>query len=53
MSKQQVYEKMKDKAFVRGVNREDVIQGACELDVSLHEHISICLAVIKKCANDL
>lgn len=34
-----VKKKMKDKAFARGVNRDDVIQGAQELGVDLDEHI--------------
>jgi len=34
-----VRKKMKDKAFARGVNREDVIQGAAELGVDLDAHI--------------
>jgi putative nucleotidyltransferase with HDIG domain len=34
-----VRKKMKDKAFARGVSREDVITGASELGVDLDEHI--------------
>ena len=34
-----VKKKMKDKAFARGVNRDDVIQGAAELGVSLDSHV--------------
>jgi putative nucleotidyltransferase with HDIG domain len=34
-----VKKKMKDKAFARGVNREDVLLGAQELGVDLDEHI--------------
>ena len=40
--------KMKDKAFARGVNREDVIQGAAELGVDLDAHIGFCLVAMKK-----
>ena len=36
---QSVKKKMKDKAFARGVNREDVIQGAQELGIELDAHI--------------
>jgi len=32
--------KLKDKSFARGVNREEVIQGAQELGVDLLEHIA-------------
>ncbi|MDA1081879.1 MAG: HD domain-containing protein [Gemmatimonadetes bacterium] len=35
-----VKKKMKDKAFARGVNREDVIHGAAELGVELDAHIA-------------
>ncbi|MBK8248015.1 MAG: HDIG domain-containing protein [Gemmatimonadetes bacterium] len=34
-----VQKKMKDKAFARGVNREDVINGAADLGVELEPHI--------------
>jgi predicted hydrolase (HD superfamily) len=36
-----VKKKMKDKAFARGVNRDDVLQGAAELGVSLDAHIEL------------
>lgn len=48
-----VRKKMKDKAFARGVNREDVIQGAAELGVELDAHIAFCLEAMKKRAPDL
>lgn len=35
-----VRKKMKDKAFARGVNRDDIIKGAEELGVDLNEHIT-------------
>jgi putative nucleotidyltransferase with HDIG domain len=34
-----VKKKLKDKAFARGVNREEVKQGASELDVPLDDHV--------------
>jgi predicted hydrolase (HD superfamily) len=43
-----VRKKMKDKAFARGVHREDVIQGAEELGVDLDAHIAFCLDAMKK-----
>jgi predicted hydrolase (HD superfamily) len=43
-----VRKKMKDKAFARGVNRDDVIQGASELGVELDTHIAFCLEAMKK-----
>jgi predicted hydrolase (HD superfamily) len=48
-----VRKKMKDKAFARGVNREDVIQGAAELGVELDAHIAFCLAAMKRRAAEL
>ena len=48
-----VRKKMKDKAFARGVNREDVIQGAAELGVDLDTHIGFCLEAMKKRADEL
>lgn len=38
-----VRKKMKDKAFARGVLREDIVAGAALLDLSVEEHIGICL----------
>jgi predicted hydrolase (HD superfamily) len=48
-----VRKKMKDKAFARGVNREDVIRGAAELGVELDAHIAFCLEAMKKRAGEL
>ena len=48
-----VRKKMKDKAFARGVNREDVIQGAAELGVELDAHIGFCLEAMKRRAATL
>jgi len=42
-----VKKKMKDKAFARAVNREDIRKGAEELGVSLEEHIEFCIAAMK------
>jgi predicted hydrolase (HD superfamily) len=42
-----VRKKLKDKAFARGVSREDVIQGASELGVPLDEHIAFVLAALR------
>src|SRR5439155_22584805 len=36
---QSVKKKMKDKAFARSVNRQDIVEGARELGVPLDEHI--------------
>ncbi len=48
-----IRKKMKDKAFARGVNREDIVQGAAELGVDLDEHIAFCIAAMKTIAPQL
>jgi len=48
-----VKKRMKDKAFARGVSREDVIKGAQELGVPLEEHIAFCIAALRDQADAL
>jgi predicted hydrolase (HD superfamily) len=48
-----VRKKMKDKAFARGVNRDDVINGAAELGVDLDEHINFVIASMQARSADL
>jgi putative nucleotidyltransferase with HDIG domain len=48
-----VRKKMKDKAFARGVNREDVIRGAADLGVDLDEHIAFVIAAMRGIADQL
>lgn len=48
-----VRKKMKDKAFARGVNREDVISGAADLGVDLDEHIAFVIAAMQGIAPSL
>jgi len=48
-----VRKKMKDKAFARGVSREDVIRGAEELGVELDEHIGFVIAAMQARAAEL
>jgi predicted hydrolase (HD superfamily) len=43
-----VRKKMKDKAFARGVHREDIVRGAAELGVDLDAHIAFCIEAMKK-----
>ena len=43
-----VRKKMKDKAFARGVNREDVVSGAQELGVELDEHIQFVIDAMRR-----
>jgi putative nucleotidyltransferase with HDIG domain len=45
-----VKKKMKDKAFARGVNREDVLTGAQELGVDLDQHIAFVIAAMRGAA---
>src|SRR5688500_14401265 len=48
-----VRKKMKDKAFARGVSREDVIRGAEELGVDLDTHIEFVIAAMRANAESL
>jgi putative nucleotidyltransferase with HDIG domain len=48
-----VRKKMKDKAFARSVNRDDIINGAAELGVDLEEHIAFCIEAMKGVAKEL
>lgn len=42
-----VRKKMKDKAFARSVNRQDIVEGARELGVDLDEHMAFCLKAMQ------
>jgi len=48
-----VRRKMKDKAFARGVKREDVVNGAADLGVDLEEHIAFCIEAMKAIGDKL
>ncbi|MBZ5661106.1 MAG: HDIG domain-containing protein [Acidobacteriia bacterium] len=48
-----VKRKLKDKAFARGVNRDDVRKGAEELGVPIEEHIAFCIAAMRGAADAL
>jgi predicted hydrolase (HD superfamily) len=48
-----VRKKMKDKAFARSVNRDDIINGAADLGVDLEEHIAFCIDAMKGVAKEL
>lgn len=48
-----VRKKMKDKAFARSVNRDDIISGAQQLGVELDEHIRFCIAAMRAIAPQL
>ena len=44
---------MKDKAFARSVNREDIVNGAADLGVELEEHIAFCIEAMQGIAGEL
>lgn len=48
-----VRKRMKDKAFARKVNRDDIINGAKDLGVDLDEHITFCIEAMKPIAREL
>jgi predicted hydrolase (HD superfamily) len=48
-----VRKKLKDKAFARGVNRDDVIAGAQELGVDLDEHVQFVVEAMKGVAPEI
>lgn len=48
-----VKKKLKDKAFARGVNRDDIRQGVEELGVPLEDHIQFCLEALRPVEREL
>jgi len=48
-----VKRKLKDKAFARGVNRQDVLKGAEELGIPLDDHIQFCIDAMRGVADQL
>jgi putative nucleotidyltransferase with HDIG domain len=48
-----VKKKMKDKAFARSVNRQDIVEGAQELGVPLDDHIDFCIKSMQARAEEL
>jgi putative nucleotidyltransferase with HDIG domain len=48
-----VRKRMKDKAFARKVNRDDIVNGAAGLGVDLEEHIAFCIEAMKSIAEKL
>jgi predicted hydrolase (HD superfamily) len=48
-----VRKRMKDKAFARKVNRDDIVNGAAALGVELDEHISFCIEALRAIAGQL
>ena len=48
-----VKKKLKDKAFARTVNRDEVYEGAAELGVDLGEHIDFIIAALRDVASEV
>ncbi len=48
-----VRKKMKDKAFARGVIREDIINGTAQLGVDMDEHIALVIQAMQGVAEEL
>jgi putative nucleotidyltransferase with HDIG domain len=48
-----VRKKLKDKAFARAVNRDDILNGAAELGIDLDEHIDFCIRAMQARADQL
>jgi putative nucleotidyltransferase with HDIG domain len=48
-----VKKKLKDKAFARTVNRDEVYEGAQEFEVDLGEHIDFIIATLREVASDV
>jgi putative nucleotidyltransferase with HDIG domain len=48
-----VKKRMKDKAFARGVSREDLVKGAEEMGLPLEEHIANCIEAMSGIAETL
>ena len=48
-----VKRRLKDKAFAKGVSREDVRKGAEELGIPLEEHIGFCISAMREEADAL
>ncbi len=48
-----VKKKLKDKAFAKGVSRDDVHNGAAELGIPIEQHIAFCIAAMRENADTL
>ena len=48
-----VRKKLKDKAFARSVNRDDIVNGAAALEVDLDQHIEFCIQAMRERAAEL
>src|SRR5213075_2179896 len=50
---QSVKKKMKDKAFARSVNRQDIVNGAQELGIPIEDHIDFCVKAMQARGGEL
>jgi len=48
-----IRKRMKDKAFARSVNRDDIINGTAALGVDLDEHIAFCIEAMRTISREL
>jgi putative nucleotidyltransferase with HDIG domain len=48
-----VRKKLKDRAFARNVNREDIAQGTAELGIDLNEHVTFVIAAMRGISAEL
>jgi putative nucleotidyltransferase with HDIG domain len=48
-----VRKKLKDKAFARAINRDDILRGAAEMNLDLDEHIEFCIRAMQARAAEL
>ena len=48
-----VRKRMKDKAFARSVNRDDIVKGAAELGIELDDHVAFVIGAMRGISADL
>lgn len=48
-----IRKKMKDKAFARAVNRDDIVNGAIEMGIPLDDHIEFCIMAMRARAGQI
>jgi len=48
-----VRKKLKDKAFARNVNRDDIVNGAAAMGIDLDQHIDFCIRAMQAKAGEL
>jgi len=53
VSVESIKKKWKDKTFAKGVNRNDIVRGAQEINRSLDEHIALVLAAMQDHAGEI